>query len=144
MMPVRCLPAALCLVAFAGRASAQQWSAAFANNGPTDTVNTLCVASPSAGAPARLYAGGAFTTVSTPGGSIAADYIASWDGHAWVPGPGLTGEVASLVVHPYNGTPTLFAGKTMGITSGGPLARLTNGQWTEMLVDGQAYVYGVA
>ena len=120
-----------------------QWSGSFGASGPNDVVNTLAVASPAPGTSVRLYAGGNFTSVTTATGTIPAPYIASWDGQSWVQGPGLSGTVSHLAVHPFGGTPTLFAAKNSG-GSGGPLGRLTNGQWSELPAGSQFWLHGLA
>lgn len=118
-LPLRlaAIAAASLLAAHAPRSLAQcqpRWW----TGGSSDGDIAALLTADAEGAP-RLYAGGDFTAL----GGAPARNIGAWDGHAWREvGPGLSGPVISMTVHPYSGGPRLFIGGFFeeGGAGGGP------------------------
>src|SRR5262249_17863964 len=96
-------------------------------------------------APARLYAGGAFTTADgQPGARLAA-----WDGAAWsAVGGGVSGSVRALRSFDDGSGPALYVGGdvfTAGALPPNRAARWAGGQWSALppIGDGRVDAFGI-
>ena len=96
-------------------------------------VATLKVFDDGSGAGSALYAGGSF---KSPGGVVATDFLAKWDGSGWSDvGGGVDGAVFALEVFDDGGGPALYAGGGFTNAGGTPakyIAKWDGSQWSSL------------
>ncbi|MBL9002127.1 MAG: hypothetical protein JNK25_13425 [Phycisphaerae bacterium] len=106
-----------------------------------NTINALAVFDEDGSGPnpPRLFAAGAFTSITQGGTPMAINRIAKWNGSAWVDvgpsGQGINGFVPVLYVSRVGGTPALYAGGNFS-TAGGiacsSIARWNGSAWSPL------------